>query len=91
VPQDIAQNNMEHLVGRSHETNYLYFIEDELDARGTSHNKPLYITLRFKGCNINKVFMDSDSNLNALLKHLLDEMPVDSMYLLAKHLDNKGL
>jgi hypothetical protein len=37
---------MEHLVGRIHATNYLYFIVDELDVEGTGHNKPLYITTR---------------------------------------------
>jgi len=37
VPQDIEQKTMEHLVGRIHAANYLYFTEDELDAEGTGH------------------------------------------------------
>jgi hypothetical protein len=45
VPQDIEQKTMEHLVGRIHAANYLYFTEDELDAEGTGHNKPLYVTI----------------------------------------------
>ena len=45
VPQDIEQKTMEHLVGRIHAANYLYFTEDELDAQGTRHNKPLYVTV----------------------------------------------
>ncbi|XP_011015726.1 PREDICTED: uncharacterized protein LOC105119299, partial [Populus euphratica] len=32
VPQDIEHKTMEHLVGRIHATNYLYFTTDELDA-----------------------------------------------------------
>lgn len=46
--QDMAQSTIEHLIGRIHVTNYLYLIEDELDAGGTSHNKHLYITVRCK-------------------------------------------
>jgi len=45
VPQDIEQMAMEHLVGRIHAANYLYFTEDEMDVKGTGHNKPLYVTI----------------------------------------------
>ena len=45
VPQDIEQKTMEHIVGRIHAANYLYFTEDELDTEGTGHNKPLYVTV----------------------------------------------
>jgi hypothetical protein len=48
MPQNMAQKTMEHLVGRIHATNYIYFVQEELDARGTGHNKPLYITVRRK-------------------------------------------
>jgi archaellum biogenesis ATPase FlaH len=41
IPQDIEQKTMEHLVARIHAANYLYFTEDELDAKGTGHNKPM--------------------------------------------------
>ena len=43
TPQDIEQKTMEHLVGRIHAANYLYFTEDELHAKGIEHNKPLYV------------------------------------------------
>ena len=36
---------MEHLVGTIHAANYLYFTEDELNAEGIGHNKPLYVTV----------------------------------------------
>ena len=39
---------MEHLVGRIQATNYLYFIEDELDPKGKCHNKPLFILIKYK-------------------------------------------
>jgi hypothetical protein len=45
IPQDIMYKTMEDVVGRIHATNYLYFIKDELDVRGTGHNKPMYITI----------------------------------------------
>jgi hypothetical protein len=45
VLQDIEQMAMEHLVGRIHAANYLYFTEDEMDVKGTGHNKPLYVTI----------------------------------------------
>ena len=77
VPHDIEQRTMEHLVGRIHASNYLYFTEDELDAEGTGHNKPLYITVRCKDCLIGKVFIDNGSALNVLPRHMLNEMPVD--------------
>jgi hypothetical protein len=72
---------MEHLVGRIHATNYLYFTEDELDAQGTRHNKPLYIIVRCKDCLIGKVLVDNGSALNVLPKHMLKEMSVDESHL----------
>jgi hypothetical protein len=38
----MAQKTIEHVVGTIYVTNYLYCTEDELNARGTGHNKPLY-------------------------------------------------
>jgi hypothetical protein len=73
---------IEHLVERIYMTNYLYFTEDKLDVGGTGHNKPLYITIRCKDCTIGKVLVDNGSALNVLLKHMLDEMPVDSTHML---------
>ena len=81
VPQDIEQRTMEHLVGRIHASNYLYFTEDELDAEGTCHNKPLYITVRCKDCLIGKVLIDNGSALNVLPRHMLNEMPVDPSHM----------
>ena len=76
VPQDIEQKTMKHLVGRIHAANYLYFTKDELDAEGTGHNKPLYVTVRCKDCLIGKVIIDNGSTLNVLPRHMLDEMLV---------------
>jgi len=72
---------MKHLVGRIHATNYLYFTANELDAEGTGHNKPLYITTRCKDCLIRKVFVDNGSALNVLPKHMLKEMLVDKSHM----------
>ena len=68
---------MEHLVGSIHASNYWYFIEDEIDAKGTRHNKPLYVTIQCKDCLIDKVLIDNDSALNVLPRHMLEEMLVD--------------
>lgn len=81
VPQDIEQKTMEHLVGRIHAANYLYFTEDELDAEGTGHNKPLYVTVRCKDCLVGKVLIDNGSALNVLPRHVLDEMPIDPSHM----------
>jgi hypothetical protein len=81
VPQDITQDTMEHLVGRIQASNYLYFTEDELNPEGTGHNKPLYITVKYKDCLIDKVLMDNGSALNVLPRHMLDEMPIDATYM----------
>ncbi|KAL3568654.1 hypothetical protein D5086_031305 [Populus alba] len=81
VPQDIEHKTMEHLVGRIHATNYLYFTSDELDAEGTGHNKPLYITVRCKDCLVGKVLVDNGSALNVLPKHILEEMPIDESHM----------
>ena len=81
LPQDIEQKAMKHLVGRIHAANYFYFTEDELDAKGTGHNKPLYVTVRCKYYLINKVLIDNDSALNVLPRHMLDEMPVDPSHM----------
>ena len=81
VPQDIEHKTMEHLVGRIHTTNYLYFTADELDAEGTGYNKPLYITVRCKDCIIGKVLVDNGSALNVLPKHILKEMPIDESHM----------
>ena len=61
---------------------HLYFTKHELDAGGTSHKKPLYITLRCKDCTIDKVLVDTGSSLNVLPEHVLDEMPTNSMHML---------
>ena len=81
VPQDITQDTMEHLVGRIQASNYLYFTEDELDPEGTGHNKPLYITVKYKDCLIDKVLVDNGSTLNVLPRHILDEMLIDATYM----------
>ena len=72
---------MEHLVGRIHAANYLYFTEDELDAEGMGYNKPLYVTVRCKDCLIGKVLIDNGSALNVLPRHMLDEMLVDPSHM----------
>jgi hypothetical protein len=82
VPQNMAYRTIEHLVERIHATNYMYFTEDKLDVGGTGHNKPLYITVRYKDYTIKKLFVDNGLNLNVLPKHVLDEMLVDSMHML---------
>jgi len=82
VPQDMTQRTMEYLVKRINATNYLYITKDKLDAGGTGHNKPLYITTRCKDCTIGKVLVDNNSALNVLPKHVLDEMSVDSTHIL---------
>jgi len=76
VTQDIEQKTIEHLVGRIHASNYLYFMADELDAEGTGYNKPLYITVKCKDCLIEKVLVDNGSALNVLPKYMLKEMSV---------------
>jgi hypothetical protein len=81
---------MEHLVGRIHAKNYLYFTKDELDAKGTGHNKPLYIIVRCKDCTIGNVLVDNNLALNVLLKHVLDEMPVDYTYMLPNTMTAKA-
>jgi hypothetical protein len=81
VPQDIEHKTMEHLVGQIHATNYLYFMADELDAEGTGHNKPLYITVRCKDYLIGKVLIDNGSALNVLPKHILKEMSIDESHM----------
>ncbi|KAJ6974614.1 hypothetical protein NC653_030665 [Populus alba x Populus x berolinensis] len=81
VPQDIEHKTMEHLVGRIHATNYLYFTADEIDAEGIGHNKPLYITVRCKDCLVGKVLVDNGSALNVLPKHILEEMPIDESHM----------
>lgn len=81
VPKDITQDSIEHLVGRIHATNYIYFTDDELDQEGTSHNNPLYITVKYKGCVIAKVLIKNDLVLNVLLRHVLDKMPMDASHM----------
>jgi hypothetical protein len=81
VPQDIKQKTMEHLVRRIHATNYLYFTVDDLDAEGTGHNKPLYITTGCKDCLIGKVLVDNGSALNVLPKQMLKEMMVNESHM----------
>jgi len=72
---------MKHIVGRIHTTNYMYFTADELYAKGTGHNKPLYITVRCKACLVGKVLVDNGLALNVLPKHMLKEMLVDESHI----------
>ena len=81
VPQDIEQKTIEHLVGRIHASNYLYFTADELDAEETGHNKPLYIIVKCKDCLIGKVLVDNGSALNVLPEYMLKEMLVDESHM----------
>jgi len=90
MPQDMAQMTMDHLVGRIHAINYLYFTEVELNARGLSYNKPLYITVKCKDCSIGKVLINNDSALNVIPKHVLDEIPVDLTHMLRSTMTAKA-
>jgi hypothetical protein len=86
MPQNMAQRTMKHLVRRIHVTNYLYFTKDKLDVGGTSHNKPMYINVRCKDCTIGK---DNGLTLNVLPNHVLNEMLVDSTYMLSSIMTTK--
>jgi len=68
-------------VGRIQATNYLYFIDDELDPEGVGHNKPLYITVKCKDCVIANVLIDNGYALNVLPRHVLDKMPIDASHM----------
>jgi hypothetical protein len=81
MPQDINQETMEHLVGRIHASNYLYFTEDDLDPDGTKHNNPLYITMRCRDVLKGKVLVDNGSVLNVLPRHMFKEMLVNESYM----------
>ena len=81
IPQDINQEAIEHLVGRIQASNYVYFTEDELGPDGTWHNKPLYITIRWKDILIKKVLVNNGSVLNVLPRHMLKEMPIDESHM----------
>jgi hypothetical protein len=74
MPHDINQETIKHLVGRIQASNYLYFIEDEMDPDDTGHNKPLYITIRCKDVLIRKVLINNSSALNVLSRHMQKEM-----------------
>jgi hypothetical protein len=69
------------LVGRIQATNYIYFTDDELNHEGTSHNNPLYITVKCKDCVIAKVLIDNGLTLNVLPRHVLDKMLVDASHM----------
>jgi len=81
MPQDINQETMEHLVGRIHASNYLYFTEDDLDPDGTKHNNPLYIIMRCRDVLKGKVLVYNGSVLNVLPRHMFKEMLVDESHI----------
>jgi hypothetical protein len=81
IPQDMAQDSMEHLIGRNQSAHHLYFTEDELDSEGIGHDKPLYITMKCKDCVIAKVLIDNGSALNVLPKHVMDQMSIDASHM----------
>jgi hypothetical protein len=79
---------MKHLVRRISATNYLYFIEDELDTEGIRHNKLVYITIKCRDCLIEKVLFNNGLALNVLPKHMLKEMYVDESHMMARAYDS---
>ena len=72
---------MKHLVGRIQVTNYFYFTDAELDPEGSSHNKPLYITVKYKDYMFAKVLVNNGSAINLLPRHVLDKMPINISYI----------
>jgi hypothetical protein len=68
---------MEHLIRRIQSTNYIYFTEDELDLTRRGHNKSLYITVKCKDGVVAKVLVDNGLALNVLLKHVMDQIPIE--------------
>lgn len=72
---------MEHPIGRIYATNYLNFIEDELNAKGTEHNTPLYISVKYKDYFIGNVLIENDSTFNILPIPILKEMFVDESHI----------
>jgi hypothetical protein len=82
MSQDINQEIIEHLVGRIHASNYLYFTEDDLDPDGTRHNNPLYITMRCRDVLNGKVLVDNGYVLNVLPRHMFKEILVDESHII---------
>ena len=81
VSRDISQKTMEHLISRIQALNYMYFVEDELDLKGTKHNALLYITIWCKDVLISMVLIDNYSALNVLPRHMLEEKLIDVSYM----------
>jgi hypothetical protein len=59
----------------------LYFLSDELDPKGTIHNKLLYIIVKCKDYVIAKMLINNGLALNILPRHILDCLPVDALYM----------
>lgn len=77
VEPSISPDGFERLVGQIQAVNNITFTDDEIDAAGTGHTKPLHITLRCKGVTVAKVLIDNGSALNVLPLSTLNQLPVD--------------
>ncbi|XP_015078373.1 uncharacterized protein LOC107022209 [Solanum pennellii] len=77
VPSGMSSDNvaaMIHQVIRGHR---ISFCDDELPAKGRSHNKALYVTVICRGKVVNRVLVDDGSGLNICPLYTLKQLRFD--------------
>ena len=64
VPIHITVNQLEKMVGKIFEVNWINFSDDELPIEGTGHNRGLYITVKYEDFYVTHVMIDGGLGAN---------------------------
>ncbi|XP_019434188.1 PREDICTED: uncharacterized protein LOC109340879, partial [Lupinus angustifolius] len=90
VSHDITTDKLGGIVNNIVADNYISFRDEEIPAEGTSHVRPLHISVMCNDCVIGKVLLDNGSSLNVMTKRTFSRLPVDTSYLKASSMIVKG-
>ncbi|RDX85174.1 hypothetical protein CR513_33670, partial [Mucuna pruriens] len=74
VAQDIMLEKFEGIISNITTSRHLSFSEDEVLAKGRSHNQPLHIAVKCDNYMIARMLIDNVSSLNVMPKATLDKL-----------------
>ncbi|XP_019459961.1 PREDICTED: uncharacterized protein LOC109359723 [Lupinus angustifolius] len=90
VSHDITTDKLGGIVNNIVADNYISFCDEEIPAKGTSHVRPLHISVMCNDYMIGKVLLDNGSSLNVMTKRTFSKLPVDTSYLRVSSMIVKG-
>ncbi len=74
---DITPRQFEKIIGQIRASNFVTFLDDEIEPTGLKHTKALHVTVKCKACIVVKVLIDNGYTLNVLSSATLAKLPME--------------